>query len=248
MRHREVHSGTLMTVIGILTSLTGLTQSQRDDLALQMTRSGTIRMWPFVPVPVRAGNYEGTIFVASDYFALGEEEDVIRVPLSGNGAQRVADAMGCFLPTSKIVDDIFIASTVRLIPEQHELGSPWDGSMNTMRRIGPIEANISSRLVGAREHDIRVGHKKDIVVCQNVNRFHVAIYGWHRPDGTRVQDLNWTAHDAMYSDYSHGTRLVKREMLIDGATHAIDEVMQDPILHELISYEPEGTYARRPGV
>lgn len=41
------------------------------------------------------------------------------------------------------------------------------------------------------------------------------IYGWHYQDGKPIQPLS-AAHSVDYVDYSHGVRLVRDEVLIDG--------------------------------
>ncbi len=43
----------------------------------------------------------------------------------------------------------------------------------------------------------------------------MAIYGWHKPDGTPIQPLT-TVHVDWYVDYSHGVRLAKRTVKVDG--------------------------------
>ena len=64
----------------------------------------------------------------------------------------------------------------------------------------------------------------------------VAIFGWHHPDGKPIQPL-YTGHIATYVDYSHGVRLVWRELEVDGHRRSIGEVLADPVLHELLSDE-----------
>src|SRR5690606_27562682 len=72
------------------------------------------------------------------------------------------------------------------------------------------------------------GHKKDVVIANQVfaTPERVAIYGWHRPDGTPIQPL-YTRHAATWVDYSHGIRLVQRRALVNGLPRPIDEVLAD---------------------
>ena len=51
-----------------------------------------------------------------DYLAVGSDADFVRVPMTPQTAQRVADAFGCALPTRKIVDEVYRAATVRPHP------------------------------------------------------------------------------------------------------------------------------------
>ena len=85
---------------------------------------------------------------------------------------------------------------------------------------------------------LMAGHKKDIAVT---NRLHTEpgrlfIYGWHYPDGRAIQPLS-AAHGIGYVDYSHGVRLVRDEVLIDGRLHSLRAALQDPVLYALVSDE-----------
>jgi hypothetical protein len=82
------------------------------------------------------------------------------------------------------------------------------------------------------------GHKKDVVIANKVFAAagKVAIYGWHKPDGRPIQPL-YTGHTAAWVDYSHGIRLVRRRMVVDGKETTIDEVLADPALAPLVSDE-----------
>src|SRR5688572_21620336 len=56
------------------------------------------------------------VHVAPDYLAVGSDEDYFLAPLTPVTAQRIADSLDCTLPTRKLVDDIFAAATVKLLP------------------------------------------------------------------------------------------------------------------------------------
>ena len=64
----------------------------------------------------------------------------------------------------------------------------------------------------------------------------VAIYGWHQLNGQPIQPL-YLGHEITYMDYSHGIRLVKQIMLVDGVPRSIQDVLKDPALCVLISDE-----------
>ncbi len=54
--------------------------------------------------------------------------------------------------------------------------------------------------------------------------------------GEPIQPL-YTGHVDRYVDYSHGVRLVAREMKIDGRRTTLSQVLSDPVLHSLLSDE-----------
>ena len=64
----------------------------------------------------------------------------------------------------------------------------------------------------------------------------MAIYGWHQLNGTPIQPLT-TVHVDWYVDYSHGIRLVKRQMIVDGQPRDLWDVLKDPDLYLLVSDE-----------
>ncbi len=69
------------------------------------------------------------------------------------------------------------------------------------------------------------GIKKDLVVTNRLeekpNR--VALYGWHQDEGKPIQPLN-ISHVNWYVDYSHGVRLIKRTVLVNGKPRDIRQL------------------------
>jgi len=72
------------------------------------------------------------------------------------------------------------------------------------------------------------GDKKDLVLTRRLFTApgKVAIFGWHRLDGTPIQPL-YLGHAASWVDYSQGTRLVRRSMTVDGKPTTVAEVLAD---------------------
>ena len=64
----------------------------------------------------------------------------------------------------------------------------------------------------------------------------MAIYGWHYPEGKPIQPL-YVGHVDWYVDYSHGIRLMSRQMLIDGQLRDVNDVLRDKLLSPLLSNE-----------
>jgi len=87
------------------------------------------------------------------------------------------------------------------------------------------------------------GHKKDVVITAALasRPDKVAIYGWHHLDGRAIQPL-YVGHTVRWVDYSHGIRIVQREVEIDGAQRDLTDVLQDETLAPLLS--DEGVIAR----
>jgi hypothetical protein len=85
---------------------------------------------------------------------------------------------------------------------------------------------------------LMAGQKKDLVVSNRLWRKtgRVAIYGWHRGNGTPIQPLS-TVHGARYADYSHGVRLVSAVAFVNGQARSIFDILEDPRLAGIVSDE-----------
>lgn len=176
--------------------------------------------------------YTATIEVMPDYLAIGSDTDFVRVPMTPMTAARIADVFGCALPTRKIVDDVYQASTVKLEPRP--LTKDRESPLTFLAHHEIIERQRDGRKSG----ELVAGVKKDIVISNRVgekpNR--VAIYGWHKLDGTPIQPLT-IVHVNWYVDYSHGVRLMKRAVTVDGRSQDIRHVLYSADLSPLLSDE-----------
>lgn len=153
----------------------------------------------------------GVMEVMPDYLAVGGDADFVRVPMTPMTAMRVADVFGCALPTRKMVDDIHRAAAVKLEPKP--LTKDREAPATFLEHNVLIEQQREGRKLG----ELVSGVKKDVVVSNRIaekpNR--LALYGWHKADGTAIQPLT-IVHWNRYVDYSHGARLVKRAVTVDG--------------------------------
>ena len=188
-----------------------------------------------------------TFFAAPDYLAIGSDENYLLIPISPNTAQRIADSVGCVLPTRKMVDEIYAAAAVKLTPSL----IPPSPAMTTVpvfvqhnETVGTQRAAFfNSQPFGA----LVAGHKKDVVISARLAGMtnKVAIYGWHQTNGVPVQPL-YLGHTAAWVDYSQCIRLILQTMIVNGAQKPVAAVLADPKLCGLISDEGVMTNARYP--
>ena len=113
------------------------------------------------------------------------------------------------------------------------------GTSGIGRAIALGFAQAGARVVAGSTNPEKVaGIKKDLVVSNRLaekpNR--VAIYGWHKPDGQPIQPLT-TVHAASYVDYSHGLRLMRRTVTVDGKPRDVRHVTYAAGLCHLLSDE-----------
>lgn len=188
-----------------------------------------------------------TFFAAPDYLAIGSDENYLLIPISPNTAQRIADSVGCVLPTRKMVDEIYAAAAVKLTPSP----IPPSPAMTTVPVF--VQHNETVRTQRAAFFNSQpfgalvAGHKKDVVISARLagvtNK--VAIYGWHQTNGVPVQPL-YLGHTAAWVDYSQCIRLILQTMIVNGAQKPVAAVLADPKLCGLISDEGVMTNARYP--
>jgi len=226
-----------------------LPQEAREERIWQAVTSGNVPEFLRHLAPVRVSaeiegrSVSGRFFAAPDYLAVGSDRDYFFVPLSPYTAQRLADRLGCTLPTPSMVDAIYHAAGVKLTPSP----IPPSPAMTTV----PVFLNHNATVALQRQIDsaplgaLTAGDKKDIVICRALKSTpgHVAIYGWHKPDGSPIQPL-YLGHFAYWADYSHGTRLVGRRMEVDGKPTTIDRILSDPKRCGLLSNEGPLTQTR----
>jgi hypothetical protein len=175
-----------------------------------------------------------TVRVTGDYLAVGSDDDYLRTPMSPLTAQRIADQLGCLLPTKKLVDDIYA-----LAQRQIAIPIPPPGrDMVLMPRFRQHSTLVDQNLVGALG-DLLAGHKKDVVITRRLAEVpqRVAIYGFFKENRTPWQSLQ-LPHEDSYADYSHGIRLVVDAVALDtGDTLTLTEVLADASLAPLVSEE-----------
>jgi hypothetical protein len=225
-------------------SIAVLEPAQREEKILEQVTNGNVpdflrKLAPIHTQLIANGQTnEAIYYVTPDYLAVGSDDDYFLTPLSPIAAQKIADALHCTLPTRKMVDEIYSNAAVKLAPSP----IPPNAKMGTI----PIfiqhnetvreqrKAELAAHPLGA----LVAGHKKDVVVSNRLTekKGRVAIYGWHKLDGTPIQPLT-IVHKDTYADYSHGIRLVHLSVTVNGQPRTIPEVLADTNLCDLLSDE-----------
>ncbi len=178
------------------------------------------------------------LYATPDYLAIGSDQDYILMPVSPNLGQRIADALDCSLPTTRMVDAIYAGAQLKLAPSP----IPPTSAMITVAVFGEHNALVwtqrSAQLAAHPLGALVAGHKKDLVLSAKLANApgKVAIYGWHRTNDIPIQPL-YLKHIASWVDYSQCTRLVQQAMLVNGERRRVAEVLADPSLCSLLSDE-----------
>jgi hypothetical protein len=230
-------------------SIRALPRADREEAIAREVLAGNVPDFLRDLVPVRvSGLVQGsprslTIHVLPDYVAVGADSDYFLIPMSPILAQRIADSCGCVLPTKKMVDSIYVAAAVKLAPKPI---AP-SGAMITvpvflahndsvrLQRWPLLGAFPLGRLVGGTKKDVIISNKITTSLKPNVPK-PVVIYGWHQLNGLPIQPV-YNGHEETYADYSHGIRLVRDSVSVDGTVMTVSAVLSDPVLSPLLSDE-----------
>lgn len=217
---------------------------ERERIILTEILSGNVpefmrRLCPVSVANVADGRTNiGTFFVTPDYVCVGSDDDALLMPLTPMSAQRLADQLGCILPTRRMVDAIYGAAEVKLEPAPISPSPAMTTVPVFMAHNGIVRTQRLERMAGHPPGALVAGHKKDVVISPKLEPApgKVAIYGWHRLGGVPIQPLH-LGHGVSWVDYSHGVRLVDQTMLVDGSTTTVARVLSDPGLAGLLSDE-----------
>lgn len=223
--------------------LGGLRGTARDGLIAREALAGNVPAFlrRLTPVALTGTSAAGasvqiTVCVTPDYLALGSDGDYLRVPMGLPEAALIADQLGFLLPTTRIVDATYAQAGLRLPPRPMQAGPQMTSTSYFSQHNATIEGQ--SDAAGFRSGQLLAGTKKDLVLSNALRRApgQVAIYGWHQPNGKPIQPLS-TVHEARYSDYSHGLRLVSKTAYLNGREVALGDLLQDPGYAGIISSE-----------
>jgi hypothetical protein len=213
---------------------------QRDSFVLKEIFAGNLPSFlkKFVPVHVQIKDsstgktIKATYYVAPDYLSIGTDDDWARINITPYAAQKIADSFNCFLPTKKMVDDIYKSAKVKLEPVP----------MYAFRDSTPTMYHHHLIVEGQRKgrKGLIAGIQKDVVISGKISRDarpdRVAIYGWHKTDSTLIQPL-YTGHVYWWVDYSQGIRLVYRKLKVNGKWMDYTDVLKNHVLKKLICDE-----------
>jgi len=232
-------------------SIAALDLRQRDQAVADEFLAGNTpdflrRLCPVTVTNCDAGvTNTATFWVATDYLAIGSDENYFLAPISPAEAQHIADQLHCVLPTRKMADAIYAAAEVKLTPSPIPPSAAMTSVAVFAQHNTTIRAQRMALLAAHPLGTLVAGHKKDQVISARLagvtNR--VAIYGWHQTNGLPIQTL-YLGHVSWWVDYSQCARLISQNMLVNGAQKSVAEVLADPRLCALISDEGAVTNAR----
>lgn len=179
-----------------------------------------------------------TYYVIPDYLAIGCDSNYFLCPMSPIIATKIADSIGCTLPTRKMVNDIYAQAALKLQP----LTIPASGTMTTVQAFAQhndaVYAQRSGSLTAYPLGTLVGGDKKDVVISNLIysTSNKVIIYGWHTSIGNPIQPMS-SVHSDTYMDYSHGMRFIQNSVIYNGTPTTVKNILQSSTLNTLLSDE-----------
>jgi len=230
-----------MTGTAFINEVMDLPRTDREARILEEITAGNLPdfLRTFVPINVSATiggtTHNATYQVMPDYLCIGSDADFVRMPMTPATGQAIADRFECILTTRKMTDDIYTQAAVKLAPSPI---SPDTTDIMAVSTFYQHHLMIEAQRAGNPLGLLIGGIKKDVVVTPQLATHpgKVAIYGWHQLNGVPIQPL-YLGHVDWYVDYSHGIRLVKGYMTVDGDPMSTTDVLSHPDLHVLLSDE-----------
>jgi hypothetical protein len=131
-----------------------------------------------------------------------------------------------------LVDAIDAQAELKLAP--HPMTEAREAVATFVEHHQIIESQRGDKPLGL----LTTGIKKDIVLTPRIfeKPQRLAIYGWRQLNGQPIQPLT-IVHWNQYVDYSHGVRLVRETLDVDGNKLKIAELLSDPDRCGLVSDE-----------
>ena len=187
--------------------------------------------------------------------------DGVRVNVSAELQQKLADVFDASFLTAQIADLMFLRADHRIEPCPFTISSTVAAMI---KHSAAVDSKIGQKPTGlvapAGKHWI-LDRKLDYNSSKACN------YGWHflgkayrgikgYPVASSLNSLNGTsvsviqpnacAHDIRHSDYSQICQLAAQDCWVDGAPHRLSNLLQDPVKCSLVVHGGPLIYTRQP--
>ncbi len=189
----------------------------------------------------------------------------VRINVSANIEQQIADRLGCLLLTPKLADMIWEQRTVTLPPMPRPITSATSAMIDNSAKI---DAALAAQ--GNPPGLVSTTGKHWVIDQSLASKPGKACnYGWHFAGSNfqgllgevavslikdssgqylrLIQGRGW-AHDMSHVDYSQICVLVQRNCTVDGQDCDLVDLLKDPVLSYLASNTGVMTIFRQPGV
>lgn len=233
-----------------LNSLLDNPSKNRDDQILQAVTGG-LAICAWCPVISSIPGHTAIFQVCEDAVHVKlNDASRFRFQVSAKLAQRCADALDAILITSKISDLAYQQASIKLPATILSASADMMTTAKSKQWNLAIEKKRSNR-TGL----IRDCGKTWILSNQLGLRPHAAVnygfYDLYAPYINKIGLKLWqnigTRHDSSHTDYSQTLQVMSSTCQVDRQEMKVTDVMSDPVLCKLLSYEGVLKFIRQPG-
>lgn len=230
---------------------------EREQAILDYVRAGSYEA-PWAVVTSDIEGHHGEFQVFGDALKI----ENVRVNVTAETEQLIADELGCLLLTPKLADLIWIQRDCTIKPFPRSITSTTQGMIDHSADIDKAIAQLTAQptLIASTGKHWLIDN--DMLAHPGM----AENYGWHYqghdwtgghefavskdPSGqliTMIQGRGWR-HNKGHVDYSQICVLVSRDCTIDGNTMDLLDVLKDPALAALANHSGVMKVFRQPGV
>lgn len=222
------------------------TDPERDEAIVKAVSAGHHAPLNWARIQIRYQGRVASVFVMRDAVMVGEPGDYCRVSMNADTAQRVAWALGGYLPTTKICDAIWDAAEVRVPPCTQGPPKYSYDDMDKPSRMVDYHNAVDKEIIARGSLGNLIGNvgKDWVLTNKNLGSDRVRNYGWYVSSGWSVSASGYrmiqtlgAAHNSRHVDYSQMVRLVKNEIEVEGNLLTFAEVALSPDLAWVVSSE-----------
>lgn len=232
---------------------------EREKVILAHVAAGDYEA-EWVPVVSERNGRRAEFYMFADALRI----EGVRVGVSAETQQKIADMTGCSLLTPKLADLAWAQRKVTLEPRPREFSSATQPMLDHSAEVDAALAALGS------PEGLKQTVGKHWVISEKLKGTGMAMnYGWHfagqsfqgirgetcaslmkDESGQYVRLIQGcgTRHDMFHSDYSQNCVLVARACRVDGQDMDIRALLADRDLSWLASHEGPLTVLRQPGV
>jgi hypothetical protein len=233
---------------------------ERETYILQQVQQGRYEA-DWNPIDSVIDGHTARFWVMTDALKV----DGVRVSVSAELEQKIADRIGASLLTPKLADLLHEQAEIVIDPLPRSITSSTQAMLDQDQKITKAIMAATGSPDGAKGAIVStVG--KHWCIDQQWNRTTNAInYGWHfqgtnfkgikgfppeskEPRGVSVIQPSSTAHNMRHVDYSQICVLVLKACLVDGQISTLADVLTNPDLAHLASHCGALKILRQPGV
>ena len=227
----------------------------RDAWLLAAVEAGEAE-YEYAEVPLEVGGRQGFVYIFRDALKLGG----VRINVSADLEQQIADRLGCVLLTPQLADFLFAARQWTVTPKTSNPDNQMASTARMIAHSDAIDASLVSQ--GYNGQGIVQTNGKHWALIKTMPAGKACNYGWHflgsgqayapatsyTGPGVRVWQPVSTTHNPQHSDYSQVCVLAARRMVIDGTEYDLGAVMMDAALSGLVAADGPLSSDRMPGV